>query len=91
MVDRDPVRSPDGAPPAPPVLRKEGEGYVLHTDVEEVALNCTVLEGKELVPNLKREDFQVSEDGVPQTLISFQHTDLPVSIAIVVEIGRAHV
>jgi len=55
------VRSPDGAPPAPPVLRKEGEGYVLHTDVEEVALNCTVLEGKELVPNLKREDFQVSE------------------------------
>jgi VWFA-related protein len=85
MVDRDPVRSPDGAPPAPPVLRKEGEGYVLHTDVEEVALNCTVLEGKELVPNLKREDFQVSEDGVPQTLISFQHTDLPVSIAIVVD------
>ncbi len=84
-MDRDPVRSPDGEPPAPPVLRKEGGGYVLHTDVEEVALNCTVLEGKEPVPDLKKEDFEVLEDGVPQTIISFLHTDLPVSIALVVD------
>ena len=85
-VDRDPVRSPDGEPPAPPVLRKEGEGYVLHTDVEEVALNCTVLDDhNRLVPGLKKEEFQVLEDGVRQTLISFQHTDLPVSIALVVD------
>ncbi len=79
------MRSPDGEPPAPPVLRKEGGGYVLHTDVEEVALNCTVLEGKEPVPDLKKEDFEVLEDGVPQTIISFLHTDLPVSIALVVD------
>ena len=26
-------------------LRKQGEGYLLHTDVEEVVLNATVLEG----------------------------------------------
>jgi VWFA-related protein len=85
-VDRDPVRSPDGEPPAPPVLRREGEGYVLHTDVEEVALNCTVLDDhNRLVPGLKKEEFQVLEDGVRQTLISFQHTDLPVSIALVVD------
>ena len=85
-VDRDPVRSPDGEPPAPPVLRKEGEGYVLHTDVEEVALNCTVLDDhNRLVPGLKKDEFQVLEDGVQQTLISFQHTDLPVSIALVVD------
>jgi VWFA-related protein len=86
-VDRDPVRSPDGEPAAPPSapLRKQGEGYVLHTDVEEVVLNCTVLEGTKLVPDLKKEDFQVLEDGVKQALISFQHTDLPVSIALVVD------
>jgi VWFA-related protein len=83
--DRDPVRSPDGEQPAPPVVRKEGEGYVLHTDVEEVLLNCTVLDGTKLVPDLKKENFQVLEDGVKQTLISFQHTDLPVSIAMVVD------
>jgi VWFA-related protein len=86
-VDRDPVRSPDVEPPTTPAgpLRKEGEGYVLHTDVEEVALNCTVLEGNRLVPDLKRENFSVIEDGVKQALISFQHSDLPVSIAIVVD------
>ncbi|MGD0547558.1 MAG: VWA domain-containing protein, partial [Terracidiphilus sp.] len=85
-VDRDPVRSPDGEPPAPPSLRKEPEGFVLRTDVEEVVLNCTVLDDRNwLVPDLKRENFEVLEDGVRQTLISFQHTDLPVSIALVVD------
>jgi VWFA-related protein len=86
-VDRDPVRSPDAEPAAaaPSPLHKQGEGYVLHTDVEEVVLNCTVLEGNRLVPDLKKENFEVFEDGVKQTLISFQHTDLPVSIALVVD------
>ena len=86
-VDRDPVRSPDGEPAANPAaqIRKEGTGWVLHTDVEEVVLNCTVLEGSRLVQDLKKENFEVFEDGVRQTLISFQHTDLPVSIALVVD------
>jgi Ca-activated chloride channel family protein len=87
-VDRDPARSPDAEPSTPsagPLHKQQGEGYVLHTDVEEVVLNATVLEGNRLVPDLKKEDFDVFEDGVKQTLISFQHTDLPVSIGIVVD------
>jgi Ca-activated chloride channel family protein len=66
-------------------MRKQGEGYVLHTDVEEVVLNCTVLDGNRLVQDLKRDNFEIFEDGVKQSLISFQHTDLPVSIALVVD------
>jgi VWFA-related protein len=84
-VDRDPVRSPDGEPPALSSVRKQGEGYVLRTDVEEVALNCTVLHANQPVSGLKKEDFKVFEDGVQQALLSFQHNDLPVSIAIVVD------
>jgi VWFA-related protein len=88
--DRDPVRSPDADTPVPPSaagvpLRKEGEGYVLHTDVEEVVLNATVLDGSQLVQDLKKENFQIFEDGKPQRIISFQHNDLPVSIALVVD------
>jgi VWFA-related protein len=80
------VRAPQDERPAPPILTKEGEGYVLHTEVDEVVLNCTVLDShNRLVPDLKKEDFEVSEDGVRQKLISFQHTDLPVSIALVVD------
>ncbi len=51
-VDRDPVRSPDGEPAANPAANpagqthKQGEGWILRTEVEEVELNCTVLEGK---------------------------------------------
>ncbi len=85
--DRDPVRSPDVVAPETGTgpLRKEGENYLLRADVEEVVLNCTVLEGTRLVQDLKGEDFQVFEDGVKQNIISFQHTDLPVSIALVID------
>jgi len=87
--DRDPVRSPDGEAPATtgsgPLHREGAEGYILHTNVEEVVLNATVLAGNKLVQDLKRDNFQVFEDGVKQSIISFQHTDLPVSIGLVVD------
>jgi VWFA-related protein len=86
-VDRDPVRSPDAEPAVNPAaqIHKQGDGYILRTEVEEVELYCTVLEGDRLVPDLKKDDFEVLEDGVKQNLISFQHNDLPVSIALVVD------
>jgi VWFA-related protein len=48
-------------------------------------LNATVLNGSELVENLTKDNFQVTEDGVKQTIISFQHTDLPVSMGLVID------
>ena len=86
-VDRDPVRSPDGEPAATatPLRKQGGEGFVLRADVEEVVLNATVLSGSQLVQDLKKDDFEVYEDGVKQTLLSFQHTDLPVSMGLVVD------
>jgi len=66
-VDRDPVRSPDIEPPVLITngnVRKQGEGYVLHTDVEEVVLNCTVLDGNRLVPDLKKENFEITETAL---------------------------
>ncbi len=86
-VDTDPVRSPDaGTVPAPAPLHKEGgQGYILRTNVEEVVLNATVVNGSQLVQNLSKDDFEIYEDGVKQTLLSFQHTDLPVSIGLVID------
>ena len=84
-VDRDPVRSPDSEDAAQTGAKKEGTGYVLQQDVEEVVLNATVLDGNKLVPDLKKENFEVFEDGVKQTLLSFSHSDVPVSIALVVD------
>lgn len=87
-VDRDPVRAPEGAGPAiqGQTVKKEGGQYVLRQEVEEVVLNATVLDsGGHLVQDLTKDDFQVFEDGVKQNIISFQHTDLPVSIALVID------
>ena len=54
--------------------------------MNEVVLNCTVVdESKKLVRDLKRGDFEVWEDGVPQTIDSFQFQDLPVSMGILVD------
>ncbi len=87
-TDRDPVRSPDGnAATAPSVaeVEKNSGGFIMHTDVEEVVMYATVLRGNQMVQDLKKEDFQVFEDGVKQNILSFQHTDLPVSIGLVVD------
>ena len=86
-ADRDPVRSPDGnTVPSPSAeVEKNGGGFIMHTDVEEVVMYATVLKGNQMVQDLKKEDFQVFEDGTKQNILSFQHTDLPVSIGLVVD------
>jgi len=87
-VDRDPVRSPDGNAPGTPRegVQREGSGFILHADVEEVVLPCSVVDDHgHLVQTLTKDNFQVFEDGVKQNIISFQHSDLPVSIALVVD------
>jgi Ca-activated chloride channel homolog len=60
--------------------------YTLHLDAEEVILNCTVVDNKgELVNDLTRNNFKVFEDKTPQTVISLQHQDTPVSIGLVID------
>ncbi|PYS93819.1 MAG: hypothetical protein DMF64_03380 [Acidobacteria bacterium] len=49
-------------------------------------LNVIVLDKKGApVNDLRQEDFQVSEDGTPQTITSFAHAAAPVSYALVMD------
>ena len=78
--------SPSGAQSGDRTLHKEGNGFVLRADVDEVLLPCTVVDDKgRLITDLTRGDFQVWEDNVPQTVASFQHQDVPVSLGILVD------
>jgi Ca-activated chloride channel homolog len=81
------VSSPTStAQPGDRTLTKEGNGFVLRADVDEVLLPCTVVDDKgRLITDLTRGDFQVWEDNVPQTVASFQHRDVPVSLGILVD------
>ena len=96
-VDRDPVVSPDPdapasrageqqAPEGPGVIERDHGKYTLRTDAYEVRLNATVLDsnGKSIL-TLAKDDFHIYEDGVPQTIASFRHEDLPVSLGILID------
>ncbi len=95
-VDKDPVASPDPDPPAgapgsaPETelgkIEREKGRYTLRTDAYEVRLNATVLDGSgKAVQTLDKDAFRVYEDGVPQTITSFRHEDLPVSLGILID------
>lgn len=95
--DRDPIPSPDvepvtanaadNTPGAKGEIKKRSDGvYTLHEDVDEVLLDCTVIDEKgHPILDLNRNDFQVWEDGTPQQVNSFLHQDLPVSMGILID------
>ena len=97
-VDRDPVSSPDSESDMPAStespgidrsgeLKKRQDGvYTMHADVDEVLLNCAVVDEKgRSVTDLRSNDFRIWEDGVLQTTRSFLHMDQPVSLGILVD------
>jgi Ca-activated chloride channel family protein len=96
-VDRDPVPSPDPDAPAqsqtgasakagPGTIARENGKYTLRQDAYEVRLNATVLDGSgRSIQTLEKDDFHVYEDGVPQTIASFRHEDLPVSLGLLID------
>ena len=95
-VDRDPVASPDPDTVAPSSsgaqqmspgeIEREHGRYTLHEDAYEVRLNATVLDSSgRPVQTLDKSAFHVYEDGVPQTITSFRHEDLPVSIGLLID------
>lgn len=98
-VDRDPSPSidPDNVPLATTpgtagpavkgqVSKDETGRYTLQAEAYEIQLHVTVLDSSGRVANnLKRDNFHVFEDGVPQSVSSFKHEDLPVSIGLLID------
>src|ERR1700745_1048332 len=66
--------------------RANDQMFVFKKQVEEVVLHATVLDDqRHLVPNLDKSAFSVYERGVPQTITSFRHEDVPVAMGIVID------
>ena len=95
-VDRDPVPSPDPDVALPPTTGPQGPAgavqrgsngrYTLKSDAYEVRLDASVFDGRgQSVQTLQKDAFRVYEDGVPQTITSFRHEDLPVSIGLLID------
>jgi Ca-activated chloride channel family protein len=61
-------------------------GYTINVSVEEVVLHATVQTRQgSPVSGLGKNDFQVFEDGVPQTIRHFSHGDIPVTAGLVID------
>ena len=94
-VDRDPIVSPDAADNAPvnpahPATGQEAKRehgvYTLTRNVDEVVLNCTVIDNDgHLVQDLQQSDFHVYEDNVLQNIVAFSHSDVPISLGILID------
>ena len=62
---------------------------VLKVDVDLVTLDALVLQKNtaRIVGDLKKDDFLVAEDGVPQIITHFSHDSLPLSVLFLIDRG----
>ena len=81
-----PALSP-AAPAEPKVKNPNGETYSLRVDVPIVNLDVNVILDKthQFVPGLKPGNFQVLEDGVPQTITSVRTAQTPITAVMLLE------
>jgi len=64
----------------------EPGAFQISVDVGLVVLGATVRDhAGHSVPRLKREDFDVFEDGRPQPIRLFRHDDTPVAVGLVID------
>ena len=73
-------------PSAPPPAPKPTDTVQLRTQVVNVPVTVTDLNGRYIV-SLQKENFQVYEDGVKQQIDFFTTMDAPVSIGVVFDIS----
>jgi len=68
-------------------IQKQQDGvYVLRTNVDEVLVNCAVLDSQgHIATDLHEGSFRVWEDGASQAINSVEHLDLPVSMGILID------
>ena len=77
------ARAKEEAPPP------SGDEEVIKTDVDLVVLDALVLQKKtgRVVGDLRREDFALTEDGVPQQITHFSQNSLPLSVVLLIDRG----
>src|SRR5438270_1753324 len=78
-------------PPPPPERPKKIEGmpdYSIHVDVPLVTVPVMVTtKDGQFIPNLKKENFRIFEDGTEQKVNDFKIEEAPITAVLLVEFG----
>ncbi len=73
-------------PAAPQEKKPEDAGVTIAVEVPVVTLDviATTTNG-DIIPNLKKENFKILEDGVPQSISNFAPSDAPITMVLLLE------
>ncbi|MGB8476966.1 MAG: VWA domain-containing protein [Candidatus Acidiferrum sp.] len=72
----------------PSVRAQDQEGSVIHVGVNLVLLDATVkTKSGQIMSDLKKDDFEVREDGVRQKIDVFGRDALPINVALVLDLS----
>jgi VWFA-related protein len=89
-----PGKKKEPPPPPPPEKPKKIEGmpdYSIRVDVPLVNLDVAVVtKDGQFVPGLKKDNFKVLEDGVPQQISSFNQAEAPITAVMLVEFASTN-
>ncbi|MGC2195325.1 MAG: VWA domain-containing protein [Terriglobales bacterium] len=84
-----PKKKDEPPPPPPSEKPKKIEGmpdYSIKVDVPLVNLDVLVTtKDGQFVPNLKKENFRIYEDGTPQAISNFNQSNAPITAVLLVE------
>jgi len=89
-----PKKGEEPPPPPPPPRPKKVEGmpdYSIHVDVPLVTVPVMVTtKNGQFISNLKKENFKIFEDGIPQTINEFKIEDAPITAVMLVEFASTN-
>ena len=89
-----PKKGEEPPPPPPPPKPKKIEGmpdYSIHVDVPLVTVPVMVTtKDGQFIPNLKKENFRVFEDGTAQIISDFRVEEAPITAALLVEFASTN-
>ncbi len=69
-------------------IRTRGVAYAEKVDVDVVQVTATVVDGDgRFAKGLRRQDFRVLEDGVPQDISNFVSENVPLEIIVAVDVS----
>ena len=66
---------------------EEGAPVIFKTGVADVRLDVQVTQGQNLVKDLTKDDFVVTDEGQQQALVSFSHGDEPLNLILLLDIS----
>jgi VWFA-related protein len=89
-----PKKTNEEPPPPPPERPKKVEGmpdYSIHVDVPLVTVPVMVTtKAGQFIPNLKKDNFKVYEDGAEQKIDGFKIEEAPITAVLLVEFASTN-